>query len=252
MEIGNCRGVVLNLADYRESDRLVTLFTLEHGRISGIARGARRSVKRFGGALELFALLNLQVKFRNALSELLEADIVTIHSGIRSDLNRIAHAAYASDLIATFSPEGLANQRLFRLLTAYLAHLDAGLATVSDRRFFEINLLNIIGYRPELDQCSRCGSLLGEGAERAGRIFGGEVVCRRCGISCREISAETLELLSRSLKTGRFGLLSFSSATLDEAGALLDNAIESHLEKPLRSLAFLRELGDNQIASLPS
>ncbi|MBT0665424.1 DNA repair protein RecO [Geobacter pelophilus] len=241
MELATCRGIVLNLADYRDNDKLVTLFTLEHGRISGIARGAKRSVKRFGGALELFAALNVQMKFRHALSELLEVDIITIHAGIRGDLGRIAHAAYAADLIATFSPEGQANQRLFRLLSAYLAHLDANPATLSDRRFVEINLLNIIGYRPELDACSRCGVLIGETGV-PGRINGAEVVCRQCGPASREIADETLKALSLALKTGRFGLVHFSGPALVEAGLLLDNAIEAHLDKPLRSLAFLREM----------
>lgn len=211
VEIVTCSALVLNLADYRESDRLVTLFTLEHGRIAGIARGARRSVKRFGGALELFTHLSVHLKLKHALSELLDVDIVTIHSGIRGDLGRIAHAAYASELVATLAPEGMVNHRLFRLFSAYLAHLDVNPANGSDRRFFEINLLNILGYRPALD-------------------------------SCTGISAEALEFLSQALKTGRFDILRSSPQSIAEAGLLLDNAIASHCDAPLRSLAFLREI----------
>jgi DNA repair protein RecO (recombination protein O) len=244
MEIVNCKAIVLKLSDYRESDRLVTLFTLEHGRISGIARGARRSVKRFGGALELFALLNIQMKFRHALSDLIEADIVTIHSGIRGDLGRIAHAAYASDLVANLAPEGMVNHRLFRLIAAYLDHLNANSSNNVDRRFFEMNLLNILGYRPSLDACRCCGIALGADSGSSARIAGTDVVCRECGPSSREISFEALGFLSRALKTGRFGMLDCSSSSLAEVGVLLDNAIESHLDAPLRSLAFLREIGE--------
>ena len=243
MEIISSRAIVLKLLDYRESDRLVTLFTLEHGRLSGIARGSRRSVKRFGGALELFAVLNVQIKLRNALSELTEADIVTIHSGIRGDLDRIAHAAYATELIASLTPEAMPNPRLFRLISAYLDHLDRNPATSSDRRFFEINLLNILGYRPSLDSCSRCGTVLRGGDGIPGRMVGTDLLCRLCGATGRAISPETLDLLAGSLATGCFGILQFLPAPLAEAGALLDSIIESHLDAPLRSLVFLREMG---------
>ncbi len=242
METVRCEAIVLKLADYRESDRLVTLFTLEHGRLSGIARGARRSVRRFGGALELFARLQLQMKVRHALSDLLEADIVTIHHGIRGDLYRIAHAGYACELLIALAPEGQANPRLFRLISAYLAHLDANPATPDDRRFFEINLLNILGYRPSLDACSRCGSALGDKSAGACHIAGGEVVCRACAPVGQLLSFETLGLLSRCLRTGRVGAVEFPPLALSEAGRFLDAAIASHVTVTLRSLAFLQEL----------
>jgi len=242
VEILTCSALVLKLVDYRESDRLITLFTLEHGRISGIARGARRSVKRFGGALELFAHLTVHVKLKHSLSELLDVDIITIHSGIRGDLDRIAHAAYASELVATLAPEGMVNHRLFRLISAYLAHLDTNPATSSDRRFFEINLLNVLGYRPTLDTCSSCGTVLGGDTGIPALISAGAVTCHQCSSSGVDISPETLAFLSRCLKTGRFGLLRPSQSSLAEAELLLDNAIGSHCDKPLRSLAFLREI----------
>lgn len=244
MEIVNCRAIVLKLVDFRENDRLVTLYTLEHGRLTGVARGAKRSVRRFGGALELFALLNVQMKHRHSLSELIEADIVTIHSGIRGELGRIAHAAYASELVAALAPEGMANPRLFRLISAYLEYLNANNASSSGRRFFEINLLNILGYRPSLDACSRCGRMLGAGSGNPATVATSEILCTDCAPLGRDISSEALGLLSSALKTGRFGALLFTPAALVEVGLLLDCVIESHLDTPLRSTGFLREMAD--------
>lgn len=240
MESGSSEAIVLRLSDYRENDRLVTLFTLEHGRIAGVARGARRSMKRFGGALELFAVLTVRMRLRHALSDITDVDIVTIHPGIRGDLDRIAHAAYATELIASFTPEAMPNQRLYRLLSAYLDHLEGSTVAESDRRFFEMNLLNILGYRPSLEFCSRCGAGFGP---MPPRIVGTELLCSHCGITGRGVSPETPELLSRCLMTGRFGTVRFPPAPLAEAGLLLDSIIASHLASPLRSLAFLREMG---------
>ena len=242
MEPSRCETVIIGASDYRENDRLLNLFSLEHGRISGVARGAKRSVRRFGGALELFARLFLQIKVRPGLSQVIEAEIVTIHPGIRSELARIAHAGYATELLAHFSPEGVPNQRLFRLITSYLGHLDSNPASPSDRRFYEINLLNILGYRPSLDCCSRCGRGLLDGRGDARAAAGGEVLCSVCGPYGRPLDPVTLDLLGRSLKSGRFGEIRFPPALLAEAGDLLDNAIASHLAAPLRSLPFLKEL----------
>ncbi|MBI5655993.1 MAG: DNA repair protein RecO [Geobacter sp.] len=241
METARCEAIVLKLADYRENDRLVTVYTLEHGLLSGVARGAKRSVRRFGGALELFARLQLQVGIKPGLCSLLEAEIITIHQGIRTDIERIAHAGYACELLAALSPEGMANPRLFRLLTAYLDHLDRHPADPSNRRFFEINLLNILGYRPSLDGCSRCGSEYGHGAGDIRHHFG-ELLCRTCAPAGRHLTGPALELLALSLRSGRFGAVSFPEPLLAEAGELMDSAIASHLAAPLRSLAFLREI----------
>lgn len=239
METVHCEAVVLKVADYRENDRLVTLFTHEHGRISGVARGAKRSQRRFGAALELFTLIDIRLKLRHGLCDLLDADVATIHPGIRSDLFRIAHSGYACELAAALTPEGVPYPRLFRLLKSYLGHMDRNPSSGSDRRFFEINLLNILGYRPSLDRCSRCGCAL----EDARLSLQHEVCCPLCAPAGRMLSPATLVLLSRSLATGKFGSIGFPDGNSQEAGMLLDAVISSHLSGPLRSRLFLEEIG---------
>src|SRR5512138_1226919 len=117
-------ALIIGLMDYRESDKIVTFFTRDHGRISGVARGAKRSVKRFGGALELFSRLTLNFIPAEGLVAVHDVDPVTIYPHIRATLEGIAHAGYACELVAAMAPERMANQRLFRLLAAYLEQLD--------------------------------------------------------------------------------------------------------------------------------
>jgi DNA repair protein RecO (recombination protein O) len=240
MQTCRCEAVVLGMMDYRESDKIVTIFTLEHGKLKGLARGAKRSVRRFGGALELFAHLRVELGLKEGLAQLHLADIVTVFPKIRADLGKIGHAGYACELTDALMPEGMRNPRLFRLLTAYLEQLDHFPAAPSDRRFFELNLLNILGYRPELDQCTACGAELVERGWLRNAVDAG-LCCERCGRGGRPIAGATLALLRRALLTGRFGVLNFSPAGLDEAGLLLDSAIASHLQRPLHALSFLRE-----------
>jgi DNA repair protein RecO (recombination protein O) len=242
MEPIRCEALILKVTDYRENDRLVTCYSLEHGLLRGIARGAKRSVRRFGGALELFARLSMHVRLRQGLVDILDADIVTIHAGLRADLSRIAQAGYACELLALLAPEGVANPRLYRLASSYLAYLESASSSGSDRRFFELNLLNILGYRPSLEQCSSCGAGLGGEAGAAGFSASGELYCRVCHPGGSPVSGATLALLAACLSTGRFGGVQFPDSLLAEAGMLLDAAIAGHVSAPLRSLAFLREM----------
>jgi DNA repair protein RecO (recombination protein O) len=240
MHIITCEAVVLSVSDLGESDRLVTCFTLEHGKLKGVARGAKRSVKRFGGALEPFARLRLQLTHREGLSGLSGADIITLHTGIRSDLVKIGSAGYACELTERLTLEGQQNQRLFRLLATYLQHLQKSPWDPSDRRFFTINLLKVTGYQPPLEQCASCGVELAS-ANRFCHSSGGGILCDRCGSSGRPISSRTVTLLRRTMQTGHFGVIRFTSEELEETDELLESALTPHLDRPLKSLAFLRE-----------
>jgi len=240
MRIVKDDALIIGLMDYRESDRIVTFFSRDHGRISGVARGARRSVKRFGGALELFSRLTLNFTPTDGLVTVHDADPVTIYPKIRATLEGIAHAGYACELVAAMAPERLANQRLYRLLAAYLDRLDSFPVNCSDRHFFEINLLNILGYRPPVESCCRCGDSLGD---RGGSWSGGEdggICCPRCNRGGARLGGEAIAGLARSLTTGRFGQVVFPQGALAEAEAYLEAFIAAHLQRPLKSLAFLR------------
>lgn len=233
------QAFVLSSSDYGESDRIASLFTLEHGRIKGFAHGARNSRKRFGPALDTFARIELQLVRKDGLSSLRQADVITVYPGIRGDLGGIAHALYACELVDSITPEGQPLPRLYRLLTAYLERLDSAAADDADRRMFEINLLNILGYRPSLENCCSCGSEIGE----LGAIMqsGGELACRFCVKSGRSITSQTIRDLLSCLSTSRFGSVRFSADGLLQAGMLLDEAVSAHTGRKLKSLDFLRQ-----------
>ena len=245
MLLEKMQALVLASSDYGESDRIVSLFTLEQGRLKGFARGARNSRKRFGPALESFARIELQLIRKDGLASLRSADVITLYSSIRGSLNGIAHALYACELVDVFTPEGHPLPRLYRLLVAYLDHLHTGRGTDSDRRFFEINLLNILGYRPSLDSCCRCDTSLTE--EGALMQQGGELVCRRCSANGSGITPKVLKELRSCLETGRFGVVPFDGESLRQAGILLDEALLAHIGRRPKSLDFLQQAEDSAV-----
>lgn len=233
---------------YREADLIVTLLTLEHGKVKGVARGAKRSMRRFGGVLEPFARLRVQLALTGGLARIDGADAATIHPHIRQDLLKIGYAGYACESADLLLPEGLPNSRLFRLLAAYLERLDTAPPAPSDRRFFEVNLLNILGYRPPLEECASCGRDLSAATEGCHAGHEGTLICNRCGRGGRVVSPETVALLKRSLRTGRFGAVIFTPTGLAEAGSILDPAIAAHVSRPLKSLEFLGEMGGAEVS----
>ena len=242
MQTEKLQAFVLSAMDYGDSDRIVSLFTLEHGRIRNFARGARNSRKRFGAALEPFTRIEAHIRLKQeGLSGLQQADILNIYPGIRLDLGRIAHALYACELIDAITPEGLSMPRLFRLQSAYLDRLEAVPASSADRRFFEINLLNILGYRPSLDACSRCNTPFNGSATL---LPGGELICRFCSSGGRQFDEITLKVLRYCLATGTFGLVAFPEPAMEQAGALLDEAAAAHTGRRLKSLDFLRQVAE--------
>jgi DNA repair protein RecO (recombination protein O) len=240
MQPEQLQAFVLSSSDYGESDRIVSLFTLEHGRLKGFARAARNSRKRFGPAFESFARINLQLNYKEGLSSLRSADIITLYSGIRTELEAIAHALYACEVVEFLTPEGEPLPRLYRLFTAYLERLDNGHIEDADRRMFEINLLNILGYRPSLDGCCRCGSDFGE---RGAKLqHGAELVCHFCAATGRQISSDSLQKLNLCLATGQFGHVTFDDEALLAVGLLLDESLTIHSVRKFKSLDFLRQI----------
>jgi DNA repair protein RecO (recombination protein O) len=242
MQTTECEAVVLATMDYGETDRIVTLFTHQYGKIRGIARHGKKSVKRFSGALEVFARLHLELVLKEGLSSLRNTEIVTVFPHIRDDLLKIGYASYACEVIDRFLPEAMSNPRLFRLLVSYLEQLEAFPCSADDRRFFEVNLLKILGYRLSLENCFRCGSVLGSSS---GTVFGtssGEILCGDCETSGYPLSPDARNLLQKAMATGRFGTIRFPEKALREAGAVLDATIASHLTRPLHSLQFLHQV----------
>jgi DNA repair protein RecO (recombination protein O) len=244
MERCSTEAILLGATPFAESDLIVTLLT-PAGKVRAMAHGARRSKRRFAGALETFASLRVELQHRGSgLSTLGEATVLTIHPAIRADLSRIGHAAYACELVDRFLPEGMENPRLFRLLAAYLQRLDSAPLSLADRRFFEVNLLKVCGFPLRLDSCGSCGATLDHSAAASYAASPiGEILCPLCGPIRRRITPATILYLLQAHSTSRFDLLAADADTVAEAALLLDAAIASHLTSPLRSLSFLATAG---------
>jgi DNA repair protein RecO (recombination protein O) len=237
-------ALVLRSRDFGESDRILQLLTPETARITVIAKGARRSKKRFGGALDLFNLLRVQIERRRTagLARLDGALLLESLDPLRRHPARFALACYLIEWIARLAPEGAARadaQRLFAftldaLRTAASREPDARLRTL-----LELRALDALGLRPELRGCVRCGGPLGAGRV-AFHVGEGGPLCEGCARGSEgvlELHLGTLRALEQGLRLdgARLGRLALTGEALAEARRLLARFARFHLGLELRS-----------------
>lgn len=174
--------IVLGSTDYGESDRIVALLGAESGRIAAFARGARKSKRRFAGALEPFTRLDAQLSDRpgSDLALLRGCSIREAHFAIREDLDRIAHASHAAELCRELTRERQPVPGLYALLGGYLASLCSEAPRWERLLAFELVALGEVGLAPRLDACALCSRpwapALREGGPLASGGLGGTLI----------------------------------------------------------------------------
>lgn len=223
MQLKQTQALVLGVTPHGEADKIVTLYGRETGRLTGIAKGANRSRVRFVNKLEIFSLLEVHYEEgrSSSLVRIDQAELLKPFAAIRRDYPRYAAAGLAGELVIRFCSETEADPRIFQLLLWALAALatEAGPAAppapnpaapqLSPSQlgaivtFFEIRLLDLLGYRPDLAGCRRCGTLGAEARPYHFSLGKGGLLCRLCN---REqhgllpVSLATARLLSRALE----------------------------------------------------
>jgi DNA repair protein RecO (recombination protein O) len=249
-------GLILRLVPYGEADQVATLYTRTHGRITALARGARRSKRRFGGALGhlVVSQLGLRPRTRGEMWTLESAQIVQDFTGLATDVAAFAHTGYAIELLMSLTPAEAPQPELLDLVVALHDALRAG-ASAAVLRAFELHLLDLLGSAPVLDACARCGTI--EELDGRGVVFDpekGGVVCPRCAPDSRGPAVRPLPAGARALLLAARAADRFDDArALDPAddGARVDHAAArdamlsmiTHLVgRPLRAVEFIAKL----------
>jgi DNA repair protein RecO (recombination protein O) len=177
------RAIVLRSQDYGESDEIVTLLTHAAGKLAGIAKGAKRSKRRFAGSLEIFSHVLLEYRPRPGadLVFLERAQIVTPWRRILDSLERYAAASHVVELADKMTAEREVGDELYLLVLAALRRIDAGEPRPATLRLFELAMLAVSGYRADFSTCHLCRRPLANdrGLVRVGSVQGG-VSCRGC------------------------------------------------------------------------
>ncbi len=229
------RAIVLRRTAYGEADWIVAFYCRERGRLSGIARSARASKKRFAGALEPGAIVDLRFMDRRGseLVQLQEAQVAVPMHGFLRSLPRIEALSRTLAIALAFLREGEANPAKFDLLAQRLVTLCEREPDPFETAAFELKWLVLSGYAPVLGHCAGCGHEAdGIGRWRFSFERGG-FVCPRC--SPGSLSAHALsDGAMRDLIALAAGEGSSDSGGLPEAGALIGRYMEHVLGRPIQ------------------
>jgi DNA repair protein RecO (recombination protein O) len=252
-------ALVLRAVDFGESDLVVHLLLPGSGRLAAIAKGARRSTRRFPGVLDLFNHLRVEIERsrRGALARIEHARLVDAFVGLRADARRFALGCFLLELLDRLAPEDAARrdaERLFAFATGALAALEVARPDRRTHALLELRALAALGLRPELRRCVRCGRDVVDGPRAIAFHVpeGGPVcvACSRAGDAGVPVHLGTLRALEHgaSLPLDRIERLALSPAALEEALRLLDRFQRFHVGVELRSRAFLERALDERSA----
>ena len=245
-------ALLLRCVDFSESDRVVHLLTPDLGRLTAMAKGARRSVKRFPGTLDVFNHLRIQL-FRprgNRMARLEQAVLVDPFLSLRESAARFGLASYLLEMLDRLSPEGGARrdtQRLFRFALAAQRCVGQSRPDRSLRTLLELRALDALGLRPELLSCVRCGNDIMGPAPVAFHIGEGGSVCARCATDAQgtiRVHLGTLRALQQALRLDldQLGRLRLDADAAAEASQLVQRFQRFHVGVELRSERFLDEI----------
>jgi DNA repair protein RecO (recombination protein O) len=236
------RAVVLSCVDYGEADRVVTLFCERRGKVAAFAAGARKSRRRFAGALEPGTLLRVLLVERRGSTERLDAaEIERAFQGLRQELPLIARGLYTLELCRELVRDHEPHPQLFAALIGYLDLLDRRRAGPTSLIAFELEALAHAGLMPRFDVCTLCGRPAGELA-RFDPSHGG-LVCAACQSRAPGAVpiAAPLALALRAIQAG--GRAPMPAEQRARARELLNLFIAHHLGRRLRSVDFLTQVG---------
>jgi DNA repair protein RecO (recombination protein O) len=229
-------AIVLRSIRYGEADRILHLYTPEHGRLSAIAKGVRRSRSRFGARLEPFQ--HIKAGLHQGRSELLtvtSVDTIAVHRELREHAETLDAAARACDAVARLFDSSEPHPEVFTLLANTLALLsaDASKASPETGLAFRLKLLLAAGILPHLGACAACGErehLRGFSAASGG------VVCNACEATGFELDEEAYTFLTGALGAPLAEAPTASPRALRQAERAITETAEHHAQVRLRPL----------------
>jgi DNA repair protein RecO (recombination protein O) len=245
-------AIVLRHSEMGEADRLLTLFSRDAGIIRAVAKGVRRIHSKKAGHLEPFTRVSLMLARSHELWIVTQAVGLDLFLPIREDLILTGEAAYVMELVDRFSYEEGENRSLYQLLVETLERLSRGDPVFTAVHFFELHLLDTVGFRPQLFTCVRCKEEILPHDQFFSAVQGG-VVCPKCGSlvpDARPITMDALKYLRNFQRTSYPRLLHSvpSSLVEREVEVILQYYNTFLLERRLNTPQFINEVRKNRVA----
>lgn len=239
-------AIILKRTKIGEADRILTLYTPRLGKLKAIAKGTRRPQSKLGGHVELITHSRLMLARGRNLDIITQAQTINNFLPIKDDLERISRALYIAELVDSFTGEHIEDHELFNLLLDTLQQLSQARNGEAVLRYFELRLLDHLGYRPELQRCTSCNSPLKPETNFFSSSQGG-ILCHGCARHepmARPLSLNALKVLRlwQNCDYATALRVRINPELAIELELILREYIRYLLERQLKSTAWLDKL----------
>jgi DNA repair protein RecO (recombination protein O) len=246
MALKQSEAIVLRSYPLREADLLVTFFTRLEGKVSGVARAAKKSKRRFGGALEPLTYVRLYWDDREGkeLAHLDSCDVLESPMADEVDYPRAVALGYIAEVLDALLPEREANDAMFRLALSVLTQLRAG-AIWMPLTYFDLWIVRLAGLLPELSECIVCGMELNGSRAWFHPLADGLMCASHKRLASSEIVPESRRVAQEMFRSAidSFADVPWPRERAAELRRFLAQRIERHLEKKLVTAAMLEKIG---------
>ena len=246
MALRESEAIVLRSYPLREADLLVTLFTRAEGKVRGVARSAKKSKRRFGGALEPLTYVRAFYDLREG-QELMRLDSCEVlESPMASEVSyaRAVALGHIAELLDELLPDHEANDAIFRLTLSVL-HILTGAEVWMPVTYFELWLTRLVGFLPELKECIVCGRSLNGSSAYFHALADGLMCPDDKRLASSEISSESRMLAAQMFRAPveTFAMVPWPKSQAADLRKFLIQILQRHLEKKLVTAGMLEKGG---------
>ncbi len=244
------QGLVLRQYTLGEADRIFSILTPDMGKVRVVAKSVRRPQSKLRGHLDLTNVVDFSASYGRNLDVVTEAQARDNHPRIRSDLSLLSQAVYVCELTDSFAEERSPSRDLYLLTTVTLDLFPDAEDVWLVCRWFEARLLEVTGFRPELESCVECGAML-EPADHTLDLAAGGVLCPECRAfgpgSKTRVTEGAMRVLRHIQRSRRFldvGTPNIGKRLKKEVEGIHTRYIRSILERSLKSEEFVRRVAE--------
>ncbi|HKW17369.1 MAG TPA: DNA repair protein RecO [Terriglobales bacterium] len=243
MPLKESEAIVLRTYPFRESDLLVTLFTRIEGKVRGVARAAKKSRRRFGGALEplTYVKVTFEDRERQELARLDACEV--LDSPLTSEVSyaRAVALGHIAELLDELLPDREANDAVFRLALSVLKQVKGEDFWVPIT-YFELWMARLMGYLPDISECITCGRVL-NGSRAYFHVLADGLMCpEHKRLASSEMSPESRQLAAQMLRMPLSAVAQSSSSSGADLRKFVLQALERHIEKKLVTRGMLEKI----------
>lgn len=232
----NATGIVIGRTNIGEADRIVRFLTPEHGKLSAVAKGVRKIKSRSAGHLELFGEVNLMLTTGRSLDIITSARLSWYPHALAADYTKLGLAYAAATMVDRLTQEREAQPELYAHLAEMLRAIDEGAVGALIELWFKLRLLQLTGFRPELEHCLVCGQHDADTAYAFDAPRGG-IVCLGCGGAMARAMSRDIIKLWRLLCDYPYATVSHiggGEALAADSVSLCDEFYEHHIGRAFR------------------